>query len=433
MRLQNLWRDQSGNTALVFGLAAIPLIALGGGIVDFAHRAQVRSEIQNAADTAAIAAARIVQLGQVERDPDAEAINAKAQEAARNILDAALAKFGGSEAANVNVEMDGEVINISADLNVDTSFLGVVGINELKAKAMTEVNLPDPIRVEVAMVLDYSGSMRDAGKYQRMTAAARNFIGKVERDRASTSQIGIVPFSEYVYAPMAASDVRDSDSWGNDDDEHRRDDGGGWGGWGGGSTAVCLLNRDYPYSTTDETPSSGLPASQWPEGDSDRCGDYADANLRVRDLTDDFDGLRTALSSMEPVGLTNISLATEIGWHMLTPARPFETARDFSDENVQKIIILLTDGMQTVPAMGPSGDVSTEAADETTAELCENAKSAGVRIFSIAYDVDDPSVEGLLQGCASGPGSYFDARVSEISNVFEEIYSQIAESVWVSR
>ena len=47
--------------------------------------------------------------------------------------------------------------------------------------------------------------------------------------------------------------------------------------------------------------------------------------------------------------------------------------------------------------------------------------------------MSDPAVENLLLGCANGPENYFDPSVSEISDVFEEIYSQIAESVWVSR
>jgi Flp pilus assembly protein TadG len=427
--LRKLWENQAGNTAVIFGLAVIPLIALGGGIVDFAHRAKVRGELQSAADTAAIAAARVLQLGDLSRNSDEEALHADAVSAATDILNAALANLGGAEGANVDVEINGQTIEVSTNYAVDTSFLGVIGIQNLNAEAMAQVNLPDPILVEIAMVLDYSGSMKDAGKYARMTAAARNFIRKVERDRASTSQIGIVPFSEYVYAPMSTSDIRDDGAGYHD----QGDDGGGWGGGSADMVTRCLLNRDYPYSASDETPSSGLPESQWPEGDETECENYATANLRVRDLTDDFDGLDNALQSMEPVGLTNISLATEMGWHILTPARPFETARDFSDDNVEKIIILLTDGMQTVPAMGPSGDISTEAADETTTELCRNAKDTDIRIFTIAYDVDDPAVEDLLLGCASSAATYFDARVADINTVFEEIYAQIQESVWLSR
>lgn len=431
MRLvQKFLANDGGNAAIIFGLAAVPLLALGGGVVDFAHRAQVKTEIQSGVDTAAIAAARVLQLGELSRSGDIETVRDEAIARATQILDAALADYGGSALASVSVDqVDGnDIIRISAAVDVETSFLGIVGIQDLEATASSEVSLPEPILIEIAMVLDYSGSMVNDDKYIRMTDAARSFISRVDEERGDTTKIGIVPFSEYVYTEIDGSDIRASGGGGDDDD----DDGGGGGGGYSGTVTKCLLNRDYPYSASDQPPASSLPASQWPEGTSN-CADYAAANLQVRDLTDEFTVLSDALAAMTPLGLTNISLGMEIGWHVLTPEAPYETALDFTDEHLRKVIILLTDGMQTVAAEGPTGAVSTAAANETTAELCENAKTAGIRIFSIAYDVSDATVESLLRNCATGTDGYFDPSVSEISEVFDEIYSQIAESVWVSR
>ena len=70
-------------------------------------------------------------------------------------------------------------VTIAAHYDMKTSFLGVIGMNTLPANAFSEVHLPDPIIIEIAMVLDYSGSMNDNGKYVRMTAAAQQFIQKV--------------------------------------------------------------------------------------------------------------------------------------------------------------------------------------------------------------------------------------------------------------
>jgi hypothetical protein len=252
-----------------------------------------------------------------------------------------------------------------------------------------------------------------------MTAAARDFITKVATDRGDRSKVGIVPFSEYVHATVPGGMIRGTPA-----------------GDANTPMTTCLLNRDYPYSAGDSTPSSSIDASRWPQVElSDpKCQEYADGNLAVRDLTNDFTSLGDALSDMEPTGLTNIALASEMGFHMLAPNRPFETARDFSDAHLQKVLVLLTDGMQTVSAMGPSGDVSTLAADETTAEVCANAKAEGIRIFTIAYDINEERIRDLLSGCASSPASYFEpAGVAGIDDVFEEIYAQIAESAWLSR
>jgi Flp pilus assembly protein TadG len=448
-RILDFWRDQGGNAAIIFGLAVIPLIALAGGAVDLAHRAKVRTDLQAAADAAAIAAARMLQSGRMERDVDMDQLSLDAKQRADILLNTALADLGEGD---IDITLTDNTITISTLFDVKTSFLGVIGINSLRATSLSEVALPDPLQVEVAMVLDYSGSMRDSDKYIRMTAAARDFIERVERDRGNFSTIGIVPFSEYVYADVEGGDIGDADRdesrWGGrgeDDDDRDWDDDDSWQGdasWSGDddndSGAVvtmpaCLLNRDYPYSVTDE-PAGIDPGSRWPQASSSRCQRYVDGNLKARDLTNDFAGLSEALADMEPVGLTNIALGLELGWHMLSPGPLFAAARDYSDPRVLKMLILLTDGMQTVEAMGPDGDISTEAADQVTAETCENAAAAGVRIFSIAYDIDDPAVRDLLLNCASSSTAYYDARsVSDISGVFDDIYSQIEESVWLSR
>lgn len=420
-RLFNLWRDQRGNTAILFGLAVIPLLALGGGAVDFAQRARVRGEIQSAADTASLAAARLVQTSLLTRDNQSDddwaRIKTKADRMARNLLAAGIKGTRGTP--DFDIEVTEEGVTVAAHYEMRTSFLGVIGMNTLPANAFAEVNLPDAILIEVAMVLDYSGSMNDNGKYSRMTAAARQFIQKVSTDRGDRTKIGIVPFSEYVLARLPGGMIRGTPA-----------------GEANTPTTTCLLNRDYPYSATDSTPSSSIEGSRWPQValSDPKCEDYEDGNLAVRDLTDDFDGLRDALDDMRPTGLTNIALAAEMGFHLLAPNRPFETARDFSDEKLQKVLILLTDGMQTVSAMGPGGAVSTLAADETTAEVCENAKAEKIRIFTIAYDISEERIRTLLSGCASSPGTYFEPNgVSGIDEVFNEIYAQISESAWLSK
>lgn len=402
---------------MIFGLALVPIVALGGGAVDFARRAEVRMELQNAADAAAIAAARVMQTGELERFEDEEELRHRAEEAARNLFRATLANAGADAAIPPDIQFNGERIVIAADVGVPTAFLTVLGIDELQARVNSEVALPESILVEIAMVLDYSGSMEDGDKYIRMTNAAVSFVDKIADDRSGRTKVGIVPFSEFVYATVRGSDIRGTSPADAND-----------------PMSACLLNRDYPYATTDEAPFSALPASRWPQSSEAACDPYVDGNLLVRDLTDDFSELTEAMREMRPTGLTNISLASEMGFQMLSPERPFDTARSYEDENLEKVLILLTDGMQTVPAMGPSGATSTLAADDTTAEVCNNMETAGIRVFAIAYDITDQRVRDLLSGCATAPGNYFEAEdANDISAVFEEIYSQIAESVWLSR
>jgi Flp pilus assembly protein TadG len=422
-RFLDFWRDQRGNTAMIFGLAVIPLLALGGGAVDFAPRARIKGGIQAAADTASLAAARMIQTGQLARDSDSEdnweELKRQAETTARKLLAAAIRNLGTEGTQDFDIEITEDSVRIQTHYDMKTSFLPVIGMATLPVNMVSEVNLPDPILVEIALVLDYSGSMNDNSKYVRMTAAAQQFIDKVSKDRGDRTKVGIVPFSEYVHATVPGGMIRGTAA----EDANT-------------PMTTCLLNRDYPYSTEDSTPTTSIQESRWPQVDlSDpKCQQYADGNLAVRDLTNDFDGVKDALSDMRPTGLTNIALASEMGFHLLAPNRPFETARDFSDTENKKIMILLTDGMQTVSAMGPGGTISTLAADESTAEVCANAKAEGIRIFTIAYDIDEERIRTLLSGCASSATAYFEPTgVAGIDDVFDEIFSMISESAWLSK
>lgn len=418
---QSFWANQAGSTAIMFGLAAVPLIGLAGGAVDFSYCADVRARVQSASDSAALAAARVMQNGQITREMSGDKVKklkANAKAAAENIFRASLAGVIPAPDRPPNVKIESGKVAVSAEIEVGTSFLSLIGIKSLPAPGYAEVNIPDVLLVEIAMVLDYSGSMRENDKYVRMTSAAQAFIGRIAADRGATTKIGIVPFSEFVYATLPGGFVRDATKA-----EAKQ------------PVTACLLNRDYPHSTTDRTPKPNDATSAWPRADAagERCKAHAAGGLLVRELTTDFTSLSNAMGGMAPVGLTNIALAAEMGWHLLSPTEPFDTGRDPADPIVRKVMILLTDGVQTVEAKGPTGGPSTLEADAATAELCENAAAAGVRIFTIAYDIQDDRVRNLLSGCAGKEGGYHEAQGNDISAVFDAIYAQISESVWLSR
>ena len=56
-------------------------------------------------------------------------------------------------------------------------------------------------------------------------------------------------------------------------------------------------------------------------------------------------------------------------------------------------------------------------------------RDKGITVFTIAYDVTDPAVTGLLKSCA--PGRYFepDSGGTEINQVFSQITRQIKNRI----
>jgi Mg-chelatase subunit ChlD len=136
---------------------------------------------------------------------------------------------------------------------------------------------------------------------------------------------------------------------------------------------------------------------------------------------------------MSPIGLTNIALAAEIGWHVLTAHEPYTSASHGRDD-IRKVMILLTDGVQTVETTGPSGRVSISSANDSIAEVCSNMGRAGVVVFTIAYDLRDEFTENLLLNCASDAEYFFDSQASEnLSDVFDKIYEQLTETIRLAR
>ena len=70
----------------------------------------------------------------------------------------------------------------------------------------------------------------------------------------------------------------------------------------------------------------------------------------------------------------------------------------------------------------------------STAEVCTNAKAEGIRIFTIAYDITEERVRTLLSGCATSASTYFEPNgVAGIDDVFDDIFSMISESAWLSK
>jgi len=70
----------------MFGLAVIPIVGIIGGAVDFSHRAQVRSQLQAAADAAALAGARAVQNGQLVKGATWSTVKKDAIQAAADMF-----------------------------------------------------------------------------------------------------------------------------------------------------------------------------------------------------------------------------------------------------------------------------------------------------------------------------------------------------------
>ena len=60
IRQRSISRDDSGNVGIIFALMIIPILGITGLAVDYGRTITARSQLQNATDSAALAAVRLI-------------------------------------------------------------------------------------------------------------------------------------------------------------------------------------------------------------------------------------------------------------------------------------------------------------------------------------------------------------------------------------
>lgn len=393
-----------GSTGTLFALLAVPVLLAVGAAVDYGRLFDRQTELTSALDGAVLAAASATTMSTDERVALAKKYFAD--------------NFKAVPGDNVTLEvsLSENSVKANAKAPVPTFLMRLGGIDSMDAIAATEVMLPSAGKAEVVLVLDYSGSMLQSGKYARMAEAADEMVTKLgETTEAGNLKVGLVPFSAMVRTTMNAGYVSQGD------------DEGKWTG--------CTQDRRYPLNTTVDTPTSDS-ASKWGYFDNSNenkgaydCSSYAAKSLNILPLTTDLSKVKSQLAAMRPLGNTNIPLGAEFGWNLLDKGAPFDEAVDYTDPVTRKYLVLLTDGVQTSKQWGPGNSRNVEHGQKNLIGLCSAMRAKGITVFAIAYDITDKKVTSLLKECA--PGKYFepDAGGESISLVFNEITGQISNDV----
>ena len=408
-QFKSLLRRTEGQVTIIFALASIPMMIAAGSAIDYMRYSDVKTSIQAGLDGAALAAALPRSATDAERTAIAR------QYFKKN------ASYKGMDGIDVdiNVLIGADSVRTSVSSRMSTSFMALAGINSMEINEMAEVMRPFADDAEIALVLDYSGSMNRLGKYQSMATAATKMINDLAAaTKPGAVKIGLVPFSAMVYTSMPREYVNQASA-----------------------TAIwtgCTQDRKYPHNTNVDTPQTAPadPDTKWGyiEGGSENsgvygCPAYISKNLKIVPLTADLASVKTAIGAMRPLGNTNIPLGAEFGWNLLDPQAPYAEGVAYSHPKTKKFLVLLTDGVQTSKEFGEDGSRSVALGNDNLVELCTNMGNAGVTVFAIAYDITNPKVTDLLKACAGE--RYFEpsASGSEITSVFSQITQQITNRI----
>lgn len=268
-------RDERGVFAVVFGLMAIVLIALSGAVVDYVALQQARNRAQVALDAAALALQPLI----FSETVNVADIKTKAQAL---LLDRLGDDFGVEvTVGDPQINIGAGSLTLDAAMNMPTMFVSLVGVQTLYAGITSEAQRM-MLDLEVAMVLDNSGSMSQDNRIGNLKIAARCATNILLYDAVNDTtceplsgaavkenvKIGLVPFTLLVnigtqfknkaWLDWAGISPLASLNFDDDDNEDTLFNGPvnrttlfeqtdtEWKG--------CIEARQSPYDTTDDAP-----------------------------------------------------------------------------------------------------------------------------------------------------------------------------------
>lgn len=182
-------RDEDG-AVVAFTLFVLLLMLASGGIaIDMMRHEMERARLQNTSDSAVLAAAG----APYGSDP-------------KGIVEDYFAKAGMSQYLHeidddgigeddIVTTLNSSSVSISASLELDTYLMKLSGVDTLGATAASAAEMRIP-KLEVALVLDVSGSMGSNSKLTNLKSAAKSFVTSIlNGSEPGDTVVSIVPFS----------------------------------------------------------------------------------------------------------------------------------------------------------------------------------------------------------------------------------------------
>ena len=428
-------RDQRGVAGPIIALAFTTIISSVGASIDYARAQMAQAKLSDTLDSAALAAGTIInaQPTQVEL-------------VAQNYFNVNFPQ-GYMDASIAPLQFTNNVVDqppiITASATIPTIFMGIVGINTMTVSAHTEVARAST-GLELILAMDNTGSMAGQKLTDLKTSATDlvNILFGADNVIKDDLWIGLVPFSQTVNIGVTHTDWLDGASF-------------NWGptSWGGcvDAQGAGLDQGDEPPTTT----ANKLRAYYWP---SDGNNQWITRNNPIRyasitstrgpnkycpkavtPMTNQKVDILAGINAMTAAGNTHVNYGADWAWRMLSPKwrglwggtmNANDLPLDYGTEKMQKAVVLLTDGQNTMSngtrtgywylSDGKLGTTSSSAAvdelDRRTLATCNAMKAKGIVIYTIVYDLVDTAIENLYKACATKPEYFFSSPDSATLN-----------------
>lgn len=422
-----------GNIAVIFAIALLPVIGFVGAAVDYTRANNARSSMQAALDSTALMVSKDDAAGQLS----AADLTARAQ-----AYFAAL--YNNTDASNVAISATfsnngplGTNIQLTGSGTIATNFMRVAGFPNMTFNTASTAAW-GTTKLRVAMALDNTGSMSDAGKMGALQTASKNLIDQLSASAQNPGDvyISIVPFANVVNLGTGYknSGYIDWSNWSTSGSiEEKWTCGSKYdsksktmlcgsannpiNSWNG-----CVMDRTQDFDVQVTAPVLSNTKTYFPADQSSYCP------TQITPLSYNWSSLKSAINAMTPSGGTNQPIGLVWAWQTLQQTSPFLAPGEDPNYTYKKAIILLSDGLNTMDRWYGNGSSWSSQVDARQKLLCDNIKAAGVTIYSIQVNTDGDPTSSVLQYCASGSANFFMlTSSSQVISTFNTIGTSLAK------
>jgi len=406
-------RSQRGNVAITFAFATLPLIGFVGAAIDYSRANTVKTAMQAALDTVALMLSK-------------EAATDTPSQLQANAQKYFSALFTRPEAQNATVTASyttsgGSTIVVNGSVQVPTTFMNIIGFNAFDVNTSSTAKWGST-RLRVALVLDNTGSMQQAGKMVALQTATANLLTQLKNAATSNGDVyvSIVPFVKDVnlgagnfnanWIDWTEWDANNgkcnnySGWWPPNNQSDCTNAGGKWVSTAHSKWNGCVVDRGDTngpssgnYDTNVVAPTTSIPATLF------AAEQYSSCPQAAMGLSYDWTSMTSLVNAMSPAGNTNQAIGLALGWMSLAGGGPFTVPPKDPNYQYSEIIILLTDGLNTQDRWY-SNQNSINARQQLT---CNNIKAAGITLYTIQVNTGGDPTSTLLQNCASSPDKFY--------------------------
>ena len=418
MLLARFIKNRDGGVAPFLALAMLPLMGFMGAAIDYSRANAARTAMLSALDATALT------LSKTAQGMNGTQLSSKASEIFNALYNRPEVINASIGTEFLNPQEGSFVLRLTGSGSVNTVFSKLLGQAQISFTAKSEV-LWGIKKLNLALALDNTGSMQSNGKMSALKTAAHNLLTTLQTAEKTPGDIkvSIVPFAVDVnvgsnnvdaswidWTDWEAANGTCSKSWYTSKNSCQSN----YGIWTPKSHSTwngCVNDRDQNNDVMN-TPTGSGSSTKYRAHQANNCP------TAMMPLSYTWSALHSKIDAMTPTGNTNVTIGMQLAWQSLSDNAPFQAPSPAPD--LDKVIILLTDGQNTQNRWSSS----TSTIDARTQKVCDNAKAANIRIYTVRV-IDGNAT--LLKNCATNPDMYFDVdNADELNGVFSSIAQNLA-------